>query len=55
MQKHLHRQIFRAKRQQEWSEMRQSGKMSQAKKCGLWGLESKDSWPHGAGIMMVHA
>lgn len=34
-QKHLHRQISRAKRQQEWREMRQSGKMIQAKKCEL--------------------
>lgn len=34
-QKHLHRQISRAKRQQEWGGMRQSGKMSQVKKCEL--------------------
>lgn len=32
-QKHL--QIFRSKRQQEWREMRQSGKTNQAKKCEL--------------------
>lgn len=53
-QKHLHRQISRAKRQQEWREMRQS-KMSQAKKCELGASGSKGSWLHEVGIMTVHA